>query len=25
VNTVMTIIAKDEETNEEKGWTGSAQ
>jgi hypothetical protein len=24
-NTVMTIIAKDEETNEEKGWTGSAQ
>lgn len=24
-NTVLTVIAKDEETREEKGWTGSAQ
>lgn len=24
-HTVLTVIAKDEETSEEKGWTGSAQ
>ncbi|TKV28607.1 hypothetical protein FDK12_08095 [Arthrobacter sp. NamB2] len=24
-NTALTVIAKDEETREEKGWTGSAQ
>ncbi len=24
-NTVMTVIAKDEETQEKEGWTGSAQ
>ena len=25
VKTVLTVIAKDEETNEQAGWTGSAQ